>query len=123
VAVWVHGFLMATAERLWRAHRRAAGLTGDRERRRFVTGVMIGFDEKLKVSADESRREGLIWVGDPALTAYLGRRYPRRSGGSGIGIHATESYEQGRRAGRNIVLHRPVTPSATDTPRRFLPSR
>jgi hypothetical protein len=109
VAVYVHGFLIETAERLWREHRRATGLAGNRERRRFILGVIIGFEEKLKTAADENRREGLIWVGDPALGQYLGRRYPRRSGGSGIGIHATETYEHGRRAGRNIILSRPIS--------------
>jgi Protein of unknown function (DUF2786) len=109
VAAYVHGFLIETAERLWREHRHATGLAGNRERRRFVLGVVIGFEEKLKTAADESRREGLIWVGDPALAQYLGRRYPRRSGGSGIGIHATETYEHGRRAGRSIILSKPIS--------------
>jgi hypothetical protein len=120
VAVYVHGFLMETAERLWRDHRRAQGLPGNSERRRFILGVMIGFDEKLKTAADDSRREGLVWVGDPALSEYLGRRYPRRTGGTGIGIHATESYEQGRRAGRNIILHRPVAAPPSDGGGRLL---
>ncbi len=115
VAAYVHGFLIDTAERLWREHRRAQGLAGNRERRRFLLGVMIGFDEKLKAAAVENRIEGLIWVGDPALGDYLARRYPRRSGGAGIGIRATETYEEGRRAGRNIILHRPI---ATPTERR-----
>ena len=108
VAAYVHGFLIETAERLWSEHRRARGLTGNSERRRFQLGVMMGFDEKLKAAADENRREGLIWVGDPALASYIARRYPRRTGGAGIGIHATEAYEQGRRAGRSIVLNRPI---------------
>ena len=115
VAAYVHGFLIETAERLWREHRRSRGLRGNRERRRFQLGVMMGFDEKLKTAADENRREGLIWVGDPALDDYLKRRYPRRTGGSGIGIHATETYEHGRSAGRNIVLNRPITTSPSTT--------
>jgi hypothetical protein len=122
VAAYVHGFLLETAHRLWRDHQRAATLAGNRERRRFVLGVMMGFDEKLKVAADENRREGLIWVGDPALSGYLARRYPRRSGGAGIGIHANESFEQGRRAGRNIILHRPVTTSPPTNRGHLLPS-
>jgi len=122
VAVYVHGFLTETAERLWRDHRRARGLAGNGERRRFQLGVMMGFDEKLKASADENRREGLIWVGDPALSSYIARRYPRRTGGTGIGIHATEAYEQGRRAGRNIVLNRPIA-TATGQRGRLLTGR
>jgi hypothetical protein len=120
VAAYVHDFLLQTGERLWRDHRRAAGLPGDRERRRFLLGVMIGFDEKLMAAAAESRREGLIWRGDPALADYLRRRYPRRSGGGSIGLHQTAAYEHGRRAGRGIVLHRPVRGSA-ESRGRLLP--
>jgi hypothetical protein len=109
VAAYVHGFLLETAERLWRDHRRARGLRSNAERRRFRLGVMMGFNDKLKSGAEENRREGLVWVGDPALESYLARRYPRRTSGGGIGIRVTESYEEGRQAGRNIVLHRPVS--------------
>jgi hypothetical protein len=122
VACYVHGFLLETGERLWRAHKQAAGLPGDRERRRFLLGVMIGFDEKLAHSAAESQREGLVWVGDPALQQYLRRRYPRRSGGGSIGYQRTAAYEQGRRAGREIVLHRPLH-QQSGSRGRLLPGR
>jgi hypothetical protein len=108
VAEYVHGFLLETGERLWRGHRAQRRLQGNQERRRFLLGVMMGFDDKLAASAADNRREGLIWVGDPALQAYMARRYPRRRGGTGIGIAASETYEQGREAGRNIVLSRPI---------------
>jgi hypothetical protein len=108
VAAYVHGFLLETAERLWVEHKRVHKITRNQERRRFKAGVMMGFDEKLKASVAESRREGLIWVGDPELAGYLRQRYPRRTGGSGVGMRRTEAYEHGRQAGRNIVLHRPV---------------
>jgi hypothetical protein len=122
VACYVHGFLLETGERLWRAHKQAAGLPGDRERRRFLLGVMIGFDEKLAHSAAESQREGLIWVGDPALEQYLRRRYPRRSGGGSIGYQRTAAHEHGRRAGREIVLHRPLR-QPSESRGRLLPGR
>lgn len=122
VAAYVHGFLLETGERLWRHHRVARGLRGNRERRRFLLGVMMGFDDKLTASAADNRREGLIWVGDPALADYLARRYPRRTGGAGIGITATETYEHGRTAGRNIVLSRPIR-TEVEARGRYLPSR
>jgi hypothetical protein len=108
VAAYVHGFLLETAERLWREHRRRHALPGDRERRRFLLGVMIGFDEKLAASAAETQREGLVWRGDPALEEYLRRRYPRRRGGGSLGFHRTAAYEHGRQAGQGIVLQRPL---------------
>lgn len=108
VACYVHGFLLETSERLWREHKRRHGIARDLERRRFLVGVMSGFDEKLKAGSKESRQEGLIWVGDAGLDDYLAQRYPRRTGGSGIGVRQTAAYEHGRAAGRNIVLHKPV---------------
>lgn len=108
VAAYVHGFLLETALRLWREHKRQHGIESDRDRRRFMAGVMMGFDEKLKAGAAESRREGLVWVGDPALADYIHQRYPRTTRGGGIGLHRTEAYEHGRQAGRQIVLHKPV---------------
>jgi len=126
VAVYVHGFLLETGERLWREHRRERGLIGNAERRRYLMGVMMGFDDKLNAAAKDNRREGLIWVGDPALTEYLGRRYPRRTGGAGIGVQPTESYHDGRRAGRNIVLAKPMTAPggpASSPGGRYLPPR
>ena len=126
VATYVHGFLLETGERLWRGHRQERRLTGNAERRRYLLGVMMGFDDKLNEATKENRREGLIWIGDPALTEYLGRRYPRRTGGAGIGVRATESYEDDRRAGRNIVLAKPMTAPGSPRPSsggRYLPSR
>jgi hypothetical protein len=113
VASYVHAFLLETAERLWREHKRRHGIDSDKERRRFLVGVMAGFDEKLKAGVKESQREGLIWVGDPGLEGFLQQRYPRRTGGSGIGVRPTAAYEHGREAGRNIVLHKPVKESQT----------
>ncbi len=113
VASYVHTFLLETAERLWREHKRRHHIDSDKERRRFQTGVMSGFDEKLKAGTKEDRREGLIWIGDPGLESFLHQRYPRRTGGGGIGVRLTAAYEQGREAGRNIVLHKPVRAGET----------
>ena len=122
VAVYVHGFLIGTAERLWRDHKRAAGIASDRERRRFVAGVMMGFEEKLDAGARQSRQEGLIVHADAQREAYLRRRYPRRSSRGGSAIERTPAYEQGRAAGRAIVLARPVA-SGAGGPRMLPPVR
>jgi hypothetical protein len=108
VAAYVHGFLTETAERLWRAHKRAASIRSDRERRRFLAGVMAGFDEKLAVGERRSQREGLVCHADAERDAYLRRRYPRRSSRTGQSIRRTQAYEHGRAAGKQIVLQRPL---------------
>jgi hypothetical protein len=109
LATYVYGFLRETAERLWRAHRRAAGIRGDRDRQRFLAGVMRGFHEKLGEGARESREEGLVWVGDPGLDRYLHTRHPSIRHVRYGGKPRTEAWEHGRAAGREIVLHKPVT--------------
>jgi hypothetical protein len=108
VAAWVHDFLLETGLRLWREHQQRAGVPGERERRRFLLGVMMGFRGKLEEGAARGQEEGLVWKGDPDLAAYLRRRYPRRSSGGRIGYERTAAYEQGHRAGKQIVLRRPV---------------
>ncbi|MFN7146676.1 MAG: SprT-like domain-containing protein [Myxococcota bacterium] len=113
LATYVHGFLKETSERLWRQHKRAHRIVGDKERQRFVAGVMRGFHEKLQEGARESREEGLVWVGDPALDRYMGQRYPRVRHVKYGGKPRTEAWEQGRAAGREIVLHKPVEGKAS----------
>lgn len=112
VAAWVHGYLLEAADRLWREHKQGARLSSDRERRRFRLGVMMGFSEKLATAATQHREEGLIWTGDPALADYLATRHPRRTSGRSFGFSASGGFEDGRRAGRNLVLRRPVHATA-----------
>ena len=78
MASYVHDFLLAASERAWREHRRAQRITGDRDRRAFLSGVMKGFFEKLEAGERQSQKEGLVWVRDPSLGAYYERRHPRR---------------------------------------------
>ncbi len=119
VATYVHGFLLETAERLWCDHKVTHGIAGDRDRRRFLLGVMIGFEDKLRAGANQSRQEGLIWMGDPGLADFLARRYPRRSGSGSVGVRRDANFEHGRAAGHDIVLHKPVHGSSDRG--RFLP--
>jgi hypothetical protein len=122
VAAYVHAFLHDTAERLWRAHKSALGIRSDRERRRFVAGVMTGVGEKLAAGERQSRQEGLIVHADAGREAYLRRRYPRRATRSAATLARTAAYEQGREAGRRIELQRPVAP-AHAAPRMLPPRR
>ena len=122
VAVYVHGFLTDTGERLWRAHKSALGIRSDRERRRFLAGVMTGVGERLAAGERQSREEGLVVRADAAREAYLRQRYPSRSTRSSGALVRTEAYERGREAGRRIELQRPVPP-ASSAPRLLPPRR
>jgi hypothetical protein len=115
MAAYVHAFVRDTAWRLWKAHRATAGVRGERERARFVAGVVRGFHERLDASVAAARGEGLVWVGDPGVAAFLRRRHPRMRTVR-VGVPASDTYEHGRAAGRDIVLHRPV--ATTETPAR-----
>lgn len=121
VAAYVYDFLLRTGERLWREHKKASGIISDRERRRFLLGMMMGFSEKLRAGVAESRQEGLVWSGDPRLETYLASRYPRLQSGRGVSFQRTEAFESGREAGRHIVLQRPVSESQDRG--RFLPAK
>lgn len=108
MAAYVHAWLLRTAEALWKAHRRAEGLTSDRDRRAFLAGVVRGFSEKLAEGSRRAEATGLTWVGDPGARRFFRSRHPRirttyyRAAGG-------QAHAAGKARGREIVLHRPVT--------------
>jgi hypothetical protein len=123
LASYVHSFLLHTAERLWESRQRARRDPRNRERRAFLAGVMTGFLEQLATQRRESREQGLVWVGDPALTSYFRARHPRvstvRYGASG----PSEAHNEGREHGRRIVLTRPMQEGASGNVRALPPKR
>lgn len=108
IAEYVHGFVSDTAERLWRAHKKARGITKDKDRRRFHIGVMRGFKDKLAAQEKAAEAEGLVWVGDADLRAYMRKRHPYTSSVRRNAAAENEAYRAGRAAGRDIVLNKPV---------------
>jgi hypothetical protein len=117
LAVYVHAFLLATAERLWREHR-ADPRVGGRDRLAYQTGVIRGFQDKLRADRRSLAGTGLVWRPDAALTDFFHRRNPRtrarRSPAPGGAAHLA-----GREAGARVILHRPIDTAggATATPR------
>lgn len=110
LAAYVYDFLKRTADRLWTTLKAKGQLTGN-DKSRYTAGLMRGFFEKLEASAKTCKEEGLVWVGDPALDAWFGRRHPRVVRKKYGGNAATPAYEFGREHGRDIVLHKPVAGS------------
>jgi hypothetical protein len=115
LAEYVYAFLERSAEGLWRAHKRATGLSRDAGRQSFLFGVLSGFRDKLESDARRHEQEGLVWAGDPALVDFFRRRHPhiRRVGSSGR-IDA-KSYDAGHQAGQRIVLHRGIRATSEGT--------
>jgi predicted SprT family Zn-dependent metalloprotease len=123
LAAYVHSFLRDTAARLWDRHKAEANVPGNKDRQRFVSGVMIGFREKLRDEAKKSKKEGLVWVKDGNLDGFFRKRHPRVRHVRYQGAAPSEAHAKGREAGRQIVLHRPVNEGAGSRGRLLPPAR
>ncbi|WP_438008590.1 DUF2786 domain-containing protein [Sorangium sp. So ce321] len=108
MAAYVHAFLHHTAEQLWSEHKRANGVKGNKDRRTYLAGVMIGFLEKLNTERKVSAEQGLVWVRDADLDSYYRSRHPHVQHLRHAGNQRTPAHAHGREAGRKIVLHRPM---------------
>lgn len=106
IAEYVHGYLVATAERLWREHKEAHGIRSDRDRRTFLAGVMSGMNDKLAREAKKSAGAGLVWVADGDLEGWFRRRHPHVRHVRYAGQRRSEAYAHGKQAGEKIVIHR-----------------
>ena len=109
MAEYVHSFLDHTADARWTLHKRAHGIRGDRDRRAFRTGVMMGFLEKLREERKGQQERGLVWAGDPALDAYFQKRFPRTRSLQRSGAARSAAHVQGHAEGKRLVLHKGVS--------------
>jgi len=114
IAEYVHGYLIATAERLWREHKVNLGIRGDRDRRTFLAGVMTGMSEKLARESKKSEEAGLVWVADGDLTTYFRKRHPHVRHVRYAGQRRSEAYTHGREAGQKIVIHKGMRDAPTE---------
>jgi hypothetical protein len=106
LALHVHGFLLATAERLWLSHRAERDAPA-RDRLEFQAGVVRGFHDKLVAERGILAGTGLVWVGDAALETQFRRRHPRITRRSTT-IRASDAHAAGLAAGKRVILHKPV---------------
>ena len=109
MAVHAHDFLLETCERLWARHKRERGIRGDKDRRRFYSGVMIGFNERLSAVAAQAEETGLVWVGDADLDAWTARRHPHLRQSRRTRMNVDGAWHAGRAQGQKIVLRRPIS--------------
>ncbi len=108
MAVYVHAFLTHTAQRSWEAHQKATRTASNRDRQTFLAGVMLGFRERMKREHTAHVSEGLVWTGDADLNDYLRARHPHVRHLRHKGNRRTQAREQGKQAGRDIILRRPI---------------
>lgn len=118
MAEHVHAFLLATADRLWKENRTDRRVRSGRDRVAYQSGVMRGFRDKLVGERKELAGVGLVWVGDGNLETFFRARYPRIQTRRRY-VRATSAHAAGREAGRNVVLHKPVSSSGNGN--RLLP--
>jgi hypothetical protein len=121
MAEFVHDFVLRTVERLWKEHKKAHGIRSNRDRRSFMAGAVSGFSAKLREKRAEAQREGLVWVRDAGVDAYVKRRHPRLVSCGYRPKGDRNAYAQGHSAGRTIVLSRPMTSGSDGGPRKALP--
>ena len=120
MAHYVYDFLTHTAAQLWRQHRRAASIRGNRDRRAFVAGVMQGFKHKLEAERRETGEQGLVWIGDPELASFFKRRHPRVRWTKHSGSSHNPAHRAGKEQGQRIVLHRGIQAGPSSGPKRLL---
>lgn len=104
MAEWVYRYLLDTADRLWLSE----PLRGAANKQRFAAGIVRGFAAKLDESAKATTEAGLVWVGDPAVKEYLGKRYGRLRTITYQVRTGNLAFESGFAKGKDIVLHKPV---------------
>lgn len=117
MADYVHAFLTHAAEQAWVRHKKERGIRGDRDRRTFLAGVMMGFKNKLDTQKEEQAREGLVWVGDERLKDFYRQRHPRVSTAHFGGGARTEAREDGQRAGHSLVINKPIAQGSSGSVR------
>ena len=115
LAEYVYHFLLHTVQSLYDQYRREH--RGEpRQRQAYMTGVMLGFGEKLSnddayaVAPDCAQKRALVRVVAQRLRAYVQTRHPklaRRSlRGGRLDAHALQA---GKQAGQRIVLNRAIS--------------
>jgi hypothetical protein len=126
MAEYVYWFLTNNLKVLWEAYRRQSLTSGIVKKGNFYLGVLVGFREKLDLSAKAQAVEevknqtssevtAVLRIADRALSSYVKRRFPklRTSSAGGGGRSDSESFEAGRSAGRDLNLNRGISKSGT----------
>ena len=112
MAGYVHDFLHASTDRLWRLEHRTLELPGSRKRE-YTAGVLLGFRDKLRQERKRNAEVGLVWLGDPDLQRFVRNRHPYIRAMAKSGVRRSQAHEAGRAAGQRLTLQRPVHEQTT----------
>jgi len=110
MADYVYHFLLKQLDMLWKNHKRIFQVKGKREKKSYLLGILDGFEKTLIISNNPScSKKEIIILANNNLITYFNYRYPRvrksRRSGSVINL---DTYEHGRKAGKEVVLKRPL---------------
>lgn len=114
MAEYVHAFLFNTLDLLWKEYRESGKRLsrGPHERLRYCAGVVEGFRDTLRRQAVAMEEEyALVWKGDPRLDEHVRYHHPRLENRRTGGAWLTQTFEDGRREGRNLRLRKPISTS------------
>lgn len=116
MAEFVHAYLTGLMPQLWDTYREREGISGNRERQRYYTGVLEGFHTKLTEQERSLERDhALAWKGDAALKSYYRHINPNIHTRFGGGGRRNEVYDAGVEEGRNVNIHQPVREKGAGT--------
>ena len=124
MSAYVYDFLLHSAESLWQAHKAKLGISSNRERRTFLSGVIIGFANRLRDQKRTQQQQGLVWVADAELSKFLRQRHPNIRRVYSQGQPRSETRAAGKEAGERLILHKPIHgPATTGRATKLLPGR
>jgi hypothetical protein len=114
MAEYVYHYLLNLLDRLWEEYKASNGIRLNRERQRYLAGVLEGFYRKLqKQKTTLEKTWALVWKGDPRLQTfyrYLNPRIHKRYWG---GPSRTRIYEDGRLEGKRVTIQKPIAEKGT----------
>lgn len=108
MAAHVFDWMLQTGERLFAEWKERQGTRSNKERRRFLAGLIHGFHLQLSDQRRTVQQTGLVWVGDPGLDQFVRRRHRHLRSGRRSSVRATGAFHSGVNEGRRLRLHRPV---------------
>lgn len=110
MAEYAHSYLSRVLPDLWQGYKRAHGLTADRDRRSYFSGVLVGFRQRLAEQDREFKEAyALVPAGDPRLEQFFNYVNPRTRNAGSRTIRGTAAYHHGIDQGRSVTIAKPLT--------------